>query len=76
MLLKPQMPKGRVSGVMGIIDLLHSKFGSLEIEINAAGGEMSKQDYEDKVRESLRHLGIDFRPGRRSHESLARWYSA
>jgi hypothetical protein len=58
--LKFKIPKGKVSGVMGMMNLLHSKFKSLEIEINAARGEMSKQDYEDKIEETLRQLGIEF----------------
>ena len=58
--LKFRIPKGKVSGVMGMMNLLHSKFESLEIEINAARGEMSKQDYEDKIEETLRQLEIDF----------------
>lgn len=58
--LKFRMPKGKVSGIMGMMNLLQSKFESLEIEINAARGEMSKQDYEDKIEEALRQLGIEF----------------
>jgi hypothetical protein len=58
--LKFQIPKGKVSSVMGMMNLLHSKFESLEIEINAARGEMSKQDYEDKIEETLRQLEIEF----------------
>lgn len=58
--LKFQIPKGKVSGIMGMMNLLHSKFESLEIEINAARGEMSKQDYEDKIEETLRQLDIEF----------------
>jgi hypothetical protein len=58
--LKFRIPKGKVSGVMGMMNLLHSKFESLEIEINAARGEMSKQDYEDKIEETLRQLEIEF----------------
>jgi hypothetical protein len=40
--------------------LLQSKFESLEIEITATGGEISEQDYEDKIQETLRQLEIEF----------------
>jgi len=44
---------------MGVLNLLQSKFASLEIELEATDGEISEQDYEDKIRESFRQLGID-----------------
>jgi len=58
--LKFQIPKGKVSGIMGMMNLLQSKFGTLEIEIKATDGEISKQDYEDKIEETLRQLEIEF----------------
>jgi rubrerythrin len=38
---------------MGIMNLLQSKFENLEIEILAEDGEISEQDYEDKIKEAL-----------------------
>jgi hypothetical protein len=57
--LRFQVPKGKVAQIMGVMNLLQSKFGSLEIEIIATDGEISEQDYEDKIKESFRQLGID-----------------
>ena len=44
---------------MGVINLLQSKFENLEIEIIAQEGKISEQDYEDKIKETFRQLGID-----------------
>ncbi len=56
--LKFKVPRGKVSNVMGIMNLLQSKFDSLEIEIIASEGSISDQDYEDKIMEAFRQLGI------------------
>ncbi len=53
------VPKGQVSGLMGVMNLLQLNFDTLQIELRAAGGEMSEQDYEDKIREAFAQLGID-----------------
>ena len=58
--LEFQIPKGKVSGIMGMMNLLQSKFGTLRIEISATDGEISEQDYEDKIEETLRQLEIEF----------------
>jgi hypothetical protein len=57
--LRFQVPKGKVSQIMGVMNLLQSKFRYLEIEIVATDGEISEQDYEDKIKESFRQLGIE-----------------
>ena len=57
--VKFQVPKGKVSSVMGVMNLLQSKFDNLEIELIADGGEISEQDYEDKIKEAFRQLGIE-----------------
>ncbi|MDD5510539.1 MAG: DUF499 domain-containing protein [Dehalococcoidales bacterium] len=57
--LKFRVPKGKVAQIMGVMNLLQSKFDSLEIELLAADGEISEQDYEDKIKESFRQLGIE-----------------
>jgi hypothetical protein len=61
--LKFQVPKGKVSSVMGVMNLLQSKFDNLEIELTANGGEISEQDYEDKIKEAFRQLGVDINEG-------------
>jgi len=35
----------------------------LEIELMADGGEISEQDYEDKIKEAFRQLGADIDEG-------------
>ena len=51
--LKFTIPKGKVSGLMGVMNLLQSNFDSLQIELMATEGQMSDQDYEDKIREAF-----------------------
>ncbi len=57
--LRFRVPKGKVSSIMGIMNLLQSRFETLEIELKAMDGAISEQDYEDKIKETLRQLGID-----------------
>lgn len=61
--MKFQVPKGKVSGIMGVMNLLQSRFENLEIELTATGGSISEQDYEDKIVEAFRQLGIDVGEG-------------
>ncbi len=56
--LRFEVPKGKVSSIMGIMNLLQSKFGSVQVEIVATDGEISERDYEDKIMETFRQLGI------------------
>lgn len=56
--LRFQVPKGKVANIMGVMNLLQSKFESLEIELTASDGEITEQDYEDKIKETFRQLGI------------------
>ncbi len=44
---------------MGVMNLLQSKFNTLEIQLNAKDGSISPQDYEDKIKEAFRQLGIE-----------------
>ncbi|RMF28240.1 MAG: ATP-binding protein [Chloroflexi bacterium] len=53
------VPKGKVSGLMGVMNLLQHRFDRLEIALTAEDGEMLEQEYEDKVREAFRQLGIE-----------------
>ena len=57
--LKFSIPKGKVSGLMGVMNLLQSNFDNLQIELLATKGQMSNQDYEDKIKEAFVQLGID-----------------
>ena len=51
--LKFTIPKGKVAGLMGVMNLLQLNFDSLQIELLATEGQMSNQDYEDKIKEPL-----------------------
>ena len=53
------VPKGQVAGLMGVMNLLQSNFDNLQIDLRATDGEMSEQDYEDKIKETFAQLGID-----------------
>ena len=53
------VPKGKVSGLMGVMNLLQHRFNRLKITLSAEDGEITKQEYEDKVKEAFRQLGIE-----------------
>ena len=57
--LKFKAPKGKVSNIMGVMNLLHSKFETLEVSLNASDGEISEQDYQDKIEEAFMQAGIE-----------------
>ena len=52
--LKFTLPKGKVSGIMSVMNLLQSKFDRHEIELLAEGGEISESDYVNKMEEAFR----------------------
>ncbi len=54
-----KVPKGKVAGIMGIMNLLQSKFDTLDVELTAANGGISEQDYEDKILEAFNQLDIE-----------------
>ncbi len=58
--LEFKIPKGKSADIMRIINLLQTKFDTLEINLYALDGSISDQDYDDKVREAFRQLGIEF----------------
>ena len=41
------------------MNLLQTKFETLQIELSAMDGNMSEQDYEDKNKEAFRQMGIE-----------------
>lgn len=53
------VPKGKVAGLMGVMNLLQANFDNLRIDLRATDGEMSEQDYEDKIKEAFAQLDID-----------------
>ncbi|MBN1472033.1 MAG: ATP-binding protein [Syntrophaceae bacterium] len=56
--LKFELPKGKVAGIMGMMNLLQSKFHTLEISLKAKNGSISQQEIEDKIEETFRQLNI------------------
>jgi len=53
------VPKGKVSGLMGVMNLLQHKFDRLDVVLSAEHGAISEQEYEDKIQEAFRQLGIE-----------------
>ncbi|MGH7450628.1 MAG: DUF499 domain-containing protein, partial [bacterium] len=56
--LRFALPKGKVSGIMGVMNLLQANFDRLKVELLAENGQITEQDYEDKIKEAFRQLGI------------------
>lgn len=61
--LKVAVPRGRMSDISRIINLLNGKFTDcqLEVEITAEAGEITVSDYEDKIKETLIQAGIELK---------------
>ncbi|MDA8055456.1 MAG: hypothetical protein M0Z77_07395 [Thermoplasmatales archaeon] len=57
--LKFTVPLGKVSQVMGMMNFLQNKFKILKITINATEGSISDEEYESKIKETLRQLGLE-----------------
>ena len=56
--LKFQLPKGKASGILGMVNYLHTRFENVKISITAEKGSISEEDYENKILETLSQLGI------------------
>ena len=44
---------------MGVMNLLQTKLETLQIERSARDGAISEQEYEDKIKEAFRQMGIE-----------------
>jgi hypothetical protein len=53
------VPRGKISHIMGIMNLLQQKFEAIHLEIKAQKGSISDYDYDSKIKEALRQLGIE-----------------
>lgn len=53
------VPKGQTSKLVGMLNLLQHYFENLNITITTSDGQITEQDYEDKIKETLRQMGID-----------------
>ena len=54
-----KIPKGKVSDIFRIVNLIQMQFESVYIDIKATDGSMSKQDYQNKIIEALQQLNIE-----------------
>ena len=57
--LKFKIPSGHVADIMRLMNLLQTKFNTLEIELTAKDGSISEQAYENTIKETFRQLDID-----------------
>ncbi|WP_178139398.1 DUF499 domain-containing protein [Rhodothermus profundi] len=51
--------RGQVSSLLGVFNLLQHRFNRLEVTVNASEGEMTEQEYEHKVLEAFRQMGME-----------------
>jgi len=58
--LELNVPVGKLSDIVKMVNYLKSKFDQVntKIEISARNGEISKSEYEDKIREAINQAGI------------------
>jgi hypothetical protein len=53
------VPKGKVASLMGVLNFLQHRYNRIDISLHVEGGQLSDQEYEDKVKEAFRQMGID-----------------
>jgi len=53
------VPKGKVSSLMGLLNFLQLKFDRMGLELSVEDGAISERDYEEKVIETFRQIGVD-----------------
>jgi hypothetical protein len=53
------VPMGKVANLMGVLNYLQSKYEHMDISLHLDRGQMTEQEYEDKVKEAFRQMGID-----------------
>jgi hypothetical protein len=53
------LPLGKASSLLGLFNFLQSRFGKLHITVEAAEGQISEAEIEDKVRETFRQIGAE-----------------
>jgi hypothetical protein len=53
------IPKGKVASLMGLLNYLQSKYNHVEIFLKLADGQLTEQEYEDKIKEAFRQMGVD-----------------
>ncbi len=55
------VPKGKVASLMGVLNYLQSKYERMDLSLHLEKGQMSEQEFEDKVKEAFRQMGIDLK---------------
>lgn len=55
------VPKGKVADLMGVMNYLQSRFSRMEVTLDVQQGQLSEQEYEDKIKEAFRQMGVDVR---------------
>ena len=58
LILDATIPYGKVSALMGVLNLLQNKFSNLEVSIKASDGNITQEDYESKILEAFDQSGI------------------
>lgn len=53
------VPKGKISNLMGVLNFLQTRYNRIELSLRLSDGQLSEQEFEDKVKEAFRQLGID-----------------
>jgi len=61
--LKFPVPKGQVAQLMQMLIFLQHKFDRLELTVQASEGAISEEDFENKIIETFRQLGIEVEEG-------------
>ncbi len=61
--LRFTVPKGQVANLLGILNFLQHKFDRLEITVRATEGEITEQEYENKIMEAFRQMGVEVEEG-------------
>ena len=50
--------KAKVASLMGVMNFLQSRFNNMEITLDVVEGQISEQEYEDKIKEAFRQMGV------------------
>ena len=56
-----KIPRGKISEIMRVMNYLQTRFQVIEIELKATDGDISEDDYTNKILEALSQLGIDLK---------------
>lgn len=57
--LRFEVPKGKLSQIMGTLNYIQTRFDKLKISVSARDGELTEQEFEDKIKEAFHQMDID-----------------